>query len=285
MEAMEERQVSQDGETRKLPDPFFVIATQNPVEQIGAYPLPESQLDRFLMAIEIGYPDPAAERELLVSGDRRPQMATLAAVADPPTLLEWQTRSRRRARVAGAARLRAGAARRHARQRRRRRRCRRAARAVAARGTCCCSLPRAAWALLVRTPDGAARGCAGGVPFGRRSSAGRRRTRRRIAGAGACCAPSRCRDACPPGRHARNRGCGMRYQLPDFRNHVDATLDARVQPWRTPAPAAARFVARRLSAAPLPPRARRSRSRHPAASPDLHPAHAARRTRFSRRSG
>ncbi len=90
MEAMEERQVSQDGETRKLPDPFFVIATQNPVEQIGAYPLPESQLDRFLMAIEIGYPDPAAERELLVSGDRRAQVATLPALADPPTLLEWQ---------------------------------------------------------------------------------------------------------------------------------------------------------------------------------------------------
>jgi len=90
MEAMEERQVSQDGETRKLPDPFFVIATQNPVEQIGAYPLPESQLDRFLMAIEIGYPDPAAERELLISGDRRVQMGTLQAVADPPTLLEWQ---------------------------------------------------------------------------------------------------------------------------------------------------------------------------------------------------
>jgi MoxR-like ATPase len=90
MEAMEERQVSQDGETRKLPDPFFVIATQNPVEQIGAYPLPESQLDRFLMAIEIGYPDPAAERELLIGGDRRGQMATLPALADPPTLLEWQ---------------------------------------------------------------------------------------------------------------------------------------------------------------------------------------------------
>ncbi len=90
MEAMEERQVSQDGQTRKLPDPFFVIATQNPVEQIGAYPLPESQLDRFLMAIEIGYPDPAAERELLVSGDRRVQLATLPALADPPTLSEWQ---------------------------------------------------------------------------------------------------------------------------------------------------------------------------------------------------
>jgi len=90
MEAMEERQVSQDGETRKLPDPFFVIATQNPVEQIGAYPLPESQLDRFLMAIEIGYPDPAAERELLISGDRRVQVATLPPLSDPPTLAEWQ---------------------------------------------------------------------------------------------------------------------------------------------------------------------------------------------------
>jgi MoxR-like ATPase len=90
MEAMEERQVSQDGETRKLSDPFFVIATQNPVEQIGAYPLPESQLDRFLMAIEIGYPDPSAERELLVSGDRRAQVPTLPPLADPPTLLEWQ---------------------------------------------------------------------------------------------------------------------------------------------------------------------------------------------------
>src|SRR5678810_730701 len=64
LEAMEERQVSIDGQTRKLPEPFFVIATQNPVEQIGAYPLPESQLDRFLMALELGYPDATAEREL-----------------------------------------------------------------------------------------------------------------------------------------------------------------------------------------------------------------------------
>src|SRR4029450_4611220 len=85
MEAMEERQVSQDGETRRLPDPFFVIATQNPVEQIGAYPLPESQLDRFLMAIEIGYPDPAAERDLLTGGDRRAQVSALLPLADPPT--------------------------------------------------------------------------------------------------------------------------------------------------------------------------------------------------------
>jgi MoxR-like ATPase len=90
LEAMEERQVSIDGTTRKLPDPFFVIATQNPVEQIGAYPLPESQLDRFLMAVELGYPDAAAERDLLAGGDRRAQVATLPALADPPTLLEWQ---------------------------------------------------------------------------------------------------------------------------------------------------------------------------------------------------
>jgi len=90
LEAMEERQVSLDGQTRKLPDPFFVIATQNPVEQIGAYPLPESQLDRFLMAIELGYPDPAAERELLVSGDRRIRIADAPAAADAATLAEWQ---------------------------------------------------------------------------------------------------------------------------------------------------------------------------------------------------
>jgi MoxR-like ATPase len=73
-----------------LPDPFFVIATQNPVEQIGAYPLPESQLDRFLLAIELGYPDAAAERDLLAGGDRRRQVGALPALADPPTLLEWQ---------------------------------------------------------------------------------------------------------------------------------------------------------------------------------------------------
>ena len=90
LEAMEERQVSADGETRPLPVPFFVIATQNPVEQIGAYPLPESQLDRFLMAIELGYPDPAAERELLISGDRRVRISTLSPSADPPTLIAWQ---------------------------------------------------------------------------------------------------------------------------------------------------------------------------------------------------
>jgi len=90
LEAMEERQVSQDGQTRPLPDPFFVIATQNPVEQVGAYPLPESQLDRFLMAIDLGYPDPAAERELLTGGDRRAQIPLLPPLSDPVTLLAWQ---------------------------------------------------------------------------------------------------------------------------------------------------------------------------------------------------
>ncbi|HEY5365114.1 MAG TPA: AAA family ATPase, partial [Casimicrobiaceae bacterium] len=90
LEAMEERQVSQDGQTRKLPDPFFVIATQNPVEQIGAYPLPESQLDRFLMAIELGYPDAAAERDLLAGGDRRARIGEIMPVADAATLGEWQ---------------------------------------------------------------------------------------------------------------------------------------------------------------------------------------------------
>ncbi|MDC0662021.1 AAA family ATPase [Marinobacter sp. SS21] len=71
LEAMEERQVSIEGETRPLPLPFFVIATQNPVEQGGTFPLPESQLDRFLMRLQLGYPDPRAERELLEGEDRR----------------------------------------------------------------------------------------------------------------------------------------------------------------------------------------------------------------------
>lgn len=71
LEAMEEQQVSIEGETRPLPHPFFVIATQNPLEQGGTYPLPESQLDRFLMRLKLGYPDPRAERELLEGEDRR----------------------------------------------------------------------------------------------------------------------------------------------------------------------------------------------------------------------
>ena len=71
LEAMEERQVTVEGETHKLPEPFFVVATQNPVHQVGTFPLPESQLDRFLMRIELGYPDHRSERELLAGQDRR----------------------------------------------------------------------------------------------------------------------------------------------------------------------------------------------------------------------
>ncbi|MES9906042.1 MAG: MoxR family ATPase [Sedimenticola sp.] len=71
LEAMEERQVTTEGETRPLPKPFFVVATQNPAHQIGTFPLPESQLDRFLMRIHLGYPDPQAERALLAGRDRR----------------------------------------------------------------------------------------------------------------------------------------------------------------------------------------------------------------------
>lgn len=85
LEAMEERQVSIEGETRPLPHPFFVIATQNPTEQGGTYPLPESQLDRFLMRIRLGYPDPRAERELLEGEERRAmtdRLNTLITEAD-----------------------------------------------------------------------------------------------------------------------------------------------------------------------------------------------------------
>ena len=79
LEAMEERQVTVEGETRPLPSPFFVIATQNPSHQIGTFTLPESQLDRFLMKLEIGYPDRDAERLLLAGGDQRTQLPTLPA--------------------------------------------------------------------------------------------------------------------------------------------------------------------------------------------------------------
>ncbi len=80
LEAMEERQVSIEGETRPLPSPFFVIATQNPIEQGGTFPLPESQLDRFLMRLRLGYPDPKAERELLEGEDRRSLTDRLQAI-------------------------------------------------------------------------------------------------------------------------------------------------------------------------------------------------------------
>ena len=90
LEAMEEYQVSVDGDTRSLPDPFFVVATQNPGDQIGTFPLPESQLDRFLMRVTMGYPDEASERELLAGGDRRQMLEELEAVTAPKTLIELQ---------------------------------------------------------------------------------------------------------------------------------------------------------------------------------------------------
>jgi MoxR-like ATPase len=80
LEAMEEHQVSVDGNTRELPTPFFVVATQNPGDQIGTFPLPESQLDRFLMRVEIGYPNEESERELLAGEDRREMLKNIAAV-------------------------------------------------------------------------------------------------------------------------------------------------------------------------------------------------------------
>ena len=80
LEAMEEHQVSVEGETRALPEPFFVIATQNPTDQLGTYPLPESQLDRFLLRITLGYPDRASERALLAGEDRRQASARLQPV-------------------------------------------------------------------------------------------------------------------------------------------------------------------------------------------------------------
>jgi len=90
LEAMEERQITIEGETRPLPEPFFVIATQNPVEHIGTYPLPESQLDRFLMSISLGYPDADAERLLLTSTDRRDEVQNLVTTIDLESLLSLQ---------------------------------------------------------------------------------------------------------------------------------------------------------------------------------------------------
>jgi len=101
LEAMEERQVSVDNATRELPQPFFVVATQNPTEQIGTYPLPESQLDRFLMCITLGYPDRQAERALLAGDDRRAALAALQPVMTPSDLQQAQAAAARVA-VSGA---------------------------------------------------------------------------------------------------------------------------------------------------------------------------------------
>jgi MoxR-like ATPase len=90
LEAMEEKQVSVEGETRALPHPFFVIATQNPHDQLGTFALPESQLDRFLMRISIGYPDRAAERVLLAGADRRDMVDTMLPLLSDDELAELQ---------------------------------------------------------------------------------------------------------------------------------------------------------------------------------------------------
>ena len=90
LEAMEEHQVSVEGETRALPSPFFVIATQNPSDHLGTYPLPESQLDRFLMCITLGYPDRASERALLAGQDRREAIQALRPVMSVAELQEVQ---------------------------------------------------------------------------------------------------------------------------------------------------------------------------------------------------
>ncbi len=90
LEAMEEKQVTVEGETRALPSPFFVIATQNPHDQLGTFALPESQLDRFLMRISLGYPDRAAERELLNGADRRGMVDAMRNLLTPVDLQSLQ---------------------------------------------------------------------------------------------------------------------------------------------------------------------------------------------------
>jgi MoxR-like ATPase len=90
LEAMEERQVTADGVTRDLPEPFFVIATQNPTNQIGTFQLPESQLDRFLMCLSLGYPDPAAERSLLMGEDRRTLLKAMSKAMEVSELTAAQ---------------------------------------------------------------------------------------------------------------------------------------------------------------------------------------------------
>ncbi len=90
LESMEEQQVSVDGTTRALPEPFFVVATQNPGDQIGTFPLPESQLDRFLMRIQMGYPNEDSERELLTGDDRRSMLKNIEPVANSEMLIALQ---------------------------------------------------------------------------------------------------------------------------------------------------------------------------------------------------
>jgi MoxR-like ATPase len=94
LEAMEEGQVTIDGQTHLLPVPFFVIATQNPQRQIGTYPLPESQLDRFLMRLQLGFPGRVAEKEMLAGQDRRDLIRVLEPLVTLEQLLVWQEKVR-----------------------------------------------------------------------------------------------------------------------------------------------------------------------------------------------
>jgi MoxR-like ATPase len=94
LEAMEERQISADTTTHPLPEPFFVVATQNPHEQLGTFALPESQLDRFLMRVTLGYPDAAHERELLRNGERREMLPGIAAALTPDVVIRIQSHVR-----------------------------------------------------------------------------------------------------------------------------------------------------------------------------------------------
>ena len=90
LEAMEERQITVEGTTRKLEEPFFVIGTQNPLDQSGTFPLPESQLDRFMMKIKLGYPDADAERALLAGGNPREKLGEISATTTPERFIEIQ---------------------------------------------------------------------------------------------------------------------------------------------------------------------------------------------------
>jgi MoxR-like ATPase len=90
LEGMAERQVTIENETHRLPDPFFVMATQNPLDLIGTFPLPDSQLDRFLLSFSIGYPDPAAERSLLISEDRAKMLAATGQMLTPEEIRALQ---------------------------------------------------------------------------------------------------------------------------------------------------------------------------------------------------
>jgi MoxR-like ATPase len=94
LEAMEESQVTIDGQRHALEPPFFVVATQNPTEQLGVYRLPESQLDRFLCCIELGYPTAEAERVLLTGGDRRDLVEKTSAVVGVEAVIHWQHQAR-----------------------------------------------------------------------------------------------------------------------------------------------------------------------------------------------